>query len=274
MFKEMKSEAALIQDQVIKFDKSSITLNLQRVIVIFSFLRSNLQTWCCLGSVMKTMLKSLEYYVTLCKPWVNSLRAHNRILQGLFTCQPCPASLKSSHTYNSVCAFPTAFFCSFGRVVCMCVQYMHEFLQVIWFTFTRLFLVWTAEGKEEEDTIFGKCRDQAWRIVLPAIFTSPLSSHPLSLTLTLRDVCNYCKTKFHHVDRLRKHQNHRNDYNHQNHQNHQIQLGWIENSHSSLILVLFSHSSFNYIRSAIFFAQKQCVQSIKKDRPPLPPPTS
>ena len=187
MFKEMKSEAALIQDQVIKFDKSSITLNLQRVIVIFSFLRSNLQTWCCLGSVMKTMLKSLEYYVTLCKPWVNSLRAHNRILQGLFTCQPCPASLKSSHTHNSLCAFPTTFFYAFGRVVCVCVcvcvcvQYMHEFLQVIWFTFTRLFLVSTAEGKEEEETIFGKCRDQAWGIALPAIFTSP----PPLLTSTI-----------------------------------------------------------------------------------------
>ena len=58
-------------------------------------------------------VERLEYYVTLCKPWLNSLRAHNRILQGLFTCQPGPASLKSSHTV--LCAFPTPrFFCTFG----------------------------------------------------------------------------------------------------------------------------------------------------------------
>ena len=124
MFKEMKSETALIQDQVIKFDKSSITLNLQRVLCVLIFAIESL-------NMMLTQqhhedhVKRLEYYVTLCKPWVNSLRAHNRILQGLFTCQASPASLKSSHTAR--CAFPTHH--SSAHLVGLCA--MHEFLQVM-----------------------------------------------------------------------------------------------------------------------------------------------
>ena len=67
MFKEMKSETALIQDQVIKFDKSSITLNLQRVLCVLIFAIESL-------NMMLTQqhhedhVKRLEYYVTLCKP--------------------------------------------------------------------------------------------------------------------------------------------------------------------------------------------------------------
>ena len=139
-------------------------------------------------------VERLEYYVTLCKPWLNSLRPHNRILQGLFTCQPCHTSLKSSHA--ALCVFPT----SFGPAVGWSWALL-GFLQVIRITFT---LTWFLSELQRDwmrrlggNTIFGKTA-QLWGIVLRTM-SSLQSSLPQDhhiLTPAITCPCNQCEIMF------------------------------------------------------------------------------
>ena len=105
------------------------------------------------------------------------------------------------------------FFCTFGCTPWILASNMIHFHSPISCLNCK-----QAEGKEGEDTIFGKCRDQLWGIVLPAIPTSRLppcrSLHTPSnrshfhaiiewFLGTLGNICNQCATKSRHVDNLR-----------------------------------------------------------------------